>query len=95
MPMLNPPHPGEVIRDLCLDPLGLSVTAAAQGLGVTRKALSELINGHTGISPEMALRLSLAFGGSAESWLNQQALYSLAQARQKVGTIHVRRWAVA
>jgi addiction module HigA family antidote len=93
--MLNPPHPGEVIRDLCLEPLGLSVTEAAQGLGVTRKALSELINGHTGISPEMAIRLSLAFGSSAESWLNQQALYSLAKTREKVGTINVHRWAVA
>ena len=68
MPMLNPHHPGEVIRELCLDPLGLSVTVAAQGLGVTRKSLSELLNGHAGVSPEMALRLSMGFGGSPESW---------------------------
>ena len=75
--MHNPPHPGEVIRELCLEPLGLSVTKAAEALGVTRKALSELLNGHTGIAPTMALRLSLAFGGSAESWLVQQAQYDL------------------
>ena len=95
MPMLNPPHPGEVIRELCLEPLGLSVTAAAAGLGVTRKTLSELLNGHAGISPEMALRLSLGFGGSAESWLQQQALYDLAQARRKAPEMKVRRFAPA
>ena len=92
MPMLNPPHPGEVVRELCLEPLGLSVTAAAAGLGVTRKTLSELLNGHAGISPEMALRLSLGFGGSPESWLQQQALYDLAQARRKVPEMKVRRF---
>ncbi len=80
MPMKNPPHPGETIRELCLGPVGLSVTAAAEGLGVSRKALSELLNGHAGISPEMAIRLSKAFGGSAESWLTQQMHYDLAQA---------------
>lgn len=95
MPMLNPPHPGEVVRELCLEPLGLSVTAAAAGLGVTRKALSELLNGHAGISPEMALRLSLGFGGSAESWLQQQALYDLAQARRKAPEMKVRRFVPA
>lgn len=83
MTMLNPPHPGATLRELCLEPLGLSVTAAAQGLGVTRKTLSELVNGHAGISPEMALRLSLGLGGSAESWLQQQTLYDLAQTRKK------------
>jgi len=92
MPMLNPPHPGEVVRELCLEPLGLSVTAAAAGLGVTRKTLSELLNGHAGISPEMALRLSLGFGGSAESWLQQQALYDLAQARRKAPEMKIRRF---
>ncbi len=92
MPMLNPPHPGEVVRELCLEPLGLSVTAAAEGLGVTRKTLSELLNGHAGISPEMALRLSLGFGGSPESWLQQQALYDLAQARRKMPEMQVRRF---
>jgi len=93
--MLNPPHPGEVVRELCLEPLGLSVTAAAAGLGVTRKTLSELLNGHAGISPEMALRLSLGFGGSAESWLQQQALYDLAQARRKAPEMKVRRFVPA
>lgn len=95
MPMLNPPHPGEVVRELCLEPLGLSVTAAAAGLGITRKTLSELLNGHAGISPEMALRLSLGFGGSAESWLQQQALYDLAQARRKAPEMKVRRFVPA
>ncbi|QFY43994.1 HigA family addiction module antidote protein [Candidatus Methylospira mobilis] len=92
MAMLNPPHPGAVIRELCLEPLGLSVTAAAEGLGVTRKAFSELLNGHSGISPEMALRLSLGFGGTAESWIQQQALYELAQVRKKAN-LTVKRFA--
>ena len=91
MPMLNPPHPGEVIRELCLEPLGLTVTAAAAALGVTRKTLSELLNGHVGISPEMALRLSMAFGGNAESWLQQQALYNLAQIRHKAHEFKIQR----
>jgi addiction module HigA family antidote len=93
--MLNPPHPGEVIRELCIEPLGLSVTATAQALGVTRKTLSELLNGHTGISPEMAVRLSMAFGGSAESWTQQQAMYNLAQARKKMGHLDIKRLVVA
>ncbi len=92
MPMLNPPHPGEVVRELCLEPLGLSVTAAAAGLGVTRKTLSELLNGHAGISPEMALRLAMGFGGSAESWMQQQALYELAQTRKKAMKLNVKRF---
>jgi len=95
MPMLNPPHPGEVVRELCLDPLDLSVTAAAEGLGVARKTLSELLNGHAGISPEMALRLSMGFGGSAESWLQQQALYDLAQTRKKAGNLNIKRFVPA
>ncbi|MGV1010171.1 MAG: HigA family addiction module antitoxin [Dermatophilaceae bacterium] len=95
MAMLNPPHPGEVVRELCLDPLGLTVTDAAKGLGVTRKTLSELLNGHAGISPEMALRLSLGFGGSPESWLEQQSRYELAQTRKKSGKLNVRRFAAA
>jgi addiction module HigA family antidote len=93
--MLNPPHPGEVVRELCLDPLDLSVTAAAEGLGVARKTLSELLNGHAGISPEMALRLSMGFGGSAESWLQQQALYDLAQTRKKAGNLNIKRFVPA
>lgn len=71
------PHPGETIRKNCLEPLGLSVTTAAKGLGISRKTLSSLLNGHFGISPEMAIRLSKSFGGSAESWVIQQALYDL------------------
>lgn len=75
--MHNPPHPGEVIKELCIKPLGLSVTDAAHALGVSRKTLSELLNGHAGISPEMAVRLSLAFDTTPESWLTQQIQYDL------------------
>ncbi len=82
MDMKNPPHPGEIIRELCLDPLGLTVTQAAKGLGVSRKTLSILLNGHAGISPEMAVRLSQAFGRSPESWLQLQAQYDLAKVRK-------------
>ena len=95
MVMKQPPHPGEVIRELCLEPLGLSVTRAAAGLGVSRKALSELLNGHSGISPEMAVRVSKAFGGSAESWLTQQMQYDLAQVQKKARSIVVERFAAA
>ena len=92
MPMKDPLHPGEVIRELCIKPVGLTVTAAAEVLGVTRKALSELLNGHAGISPEMAVRLSKAFGGSAESWLQQQLQYDLAQVQKKAERIKVKRY---
>ena len=74
MPMKNPPHPGTVVFGECIEPLGLTITHAARALGVTRTTLSELVNGKRGISPEMAIRLSQVFGGSAESWLVQQAL---------------------
>ena len=77
MQMHNPPHPGEVIRELCIEPLGLSVTAAAEGLGVSRKTLSAILNGRAGISAEMALRLSMAFDTTPESWLAQQSQYDL------------------
>ena len=77
MKMHNPPHPGEVLRELCLKPLGLNVTDAARALGVSRKTLSTILNGRAGISPEMAARLSLAFGTTAESWMNQQVQYDL------------------
>ena len=80
--MNNPPHPGEVIRELCLDPLGVTVTAAARSLGVSRKTLSELINGKSGISPEMALRLSYALGRTPESWLAMQDNYDLWKTRK-------------
>jgi addiction module HigA family antidote len=77
MQMHNPPHPGEVLRELCIEPLGLSVTEAAEGLGVSRKTLSAVLNGRAGISPEMALRLSIAFDTTPESWLNQQTQFDL------------------
>ncbi len=89
MVMYNPPHPGEAIRGLCVEPMGLTVTKAAQGLGVTRKTFSALLNGNAGISPEMAIRVSKLFGGSAESWLIQQAQYDLWQALQKADDIKV------
>ena len=79
MPMKNPPHPGTVVFEECIEPLGLNITQAAQALGVTRVTVSELVNGKRGISAEMAVRLSKAFGGSAESWIIQQAQYDLAQ----------------
>ena len=81
----NPPHPGEVLRELYVTPLNLTVTKAAEGLGVTRKTLSDLLNGRAGISPAMALRLSRAFDTTPESWLNLQQQYELWQARKKVG----------
>jgi len=92
MAMLNPPHPGETIRELCLEPLGLTVTQAAQGLGITRKSLSALLNGHSGISTIMAVRLSLAFGGSAESWLMQQNQYDLAQVKNEGWQINIKKF---
>ncbi len=82
MLMHNPPHPGEIIKELCLNPLDLTVTSAAKALGVSRKTLSQILNGHAGISPEMAVRLSIAFNTSAESWINQQGQYDLWQAEQ-------------
>ena len=95
MLMHNPPHPGEVLRELCLEPLGLSVTAAAKALGVSRKTLSALLNGHAGISPEMAIRLSIAFDTSAESWLQQQLHFDLWKAEQHRSALNVRKLAVA
>ena len=91
MRMHNPPHPGEVLKALCLEPLGLSVTEAAEALGVSRKTLSSILNGRAGISPEMAIRLSMAFGTSAESWLTQQSMFELWQAEQRLPKPHVRR----
>ncbi|MCB0007542.1 MAG: HigA family addiction module antidote protein [Anaerolineales bacterium] len=82
MQMHNPPHPGEIIRELCLEPLGLTVTRAAAALGVSRKTLSAILNGRAGISPEMALRLAMAFDTTPESWLNQQLQYDLWQAQE-------------
>ena len=81
MPMKNPPLPGGFVLRECIEPLGLSITTAAAALGVTRTTLSELVNEKRGISPEMAVRLAKAFGGTAESWITQQAYYDLAQVR--------------
>jgi addiction module HigA family antidote len=91
MKMHNPPHPGEIIRKLCLDPLTLSVTDAAAALGVSRKTLSALLNGRAGISPEMAVRLSMAFGTSSESWMHQQTQYDLWHAEKRRKTLRVSR----
>lgn len=95
MMMHNPPHPGEVIRELCLEPLSLSVTEAADALGVSRKTLSAILNGRAGVSPEMAIRLSIAFDTTPESWLNQQMQYDLFKAEQHRGQIEVKRLAAA
>lgn len=95
MLMHKPPHPGEIIKELCLEPLELTVTDAAKALGVTRKTLSSIINGKAGISPEMAVRLSIAFNTSSESWMNQQAQYDLWQAEQHRKELHVRQLSVA
>lgn len=95
MLMHNPPHPGEIIRELCLDPLGISVTKAAEALGVSRKTLSAILNGRAGISPEMAVRLSIAFDTSAESWLNQQTQFDLWYAEQHRKDLKVKRIAAA
>ena len=89
--MKNPPHPGLSIRHDCLEPLGLSVTEAARRLGVSRKQLSAIVNGRSGISPEMAIRLDKAFGGGATSWYQMQAAYDLAQAADKSDSIKVDR----
>lgn len=92
MPMKNPPHPGELVRDN-LDDLGLTVAEAAKGLGVTRQQLYNVINGKSGITPEMAVRLEKAFGGSADTWLRMQANHDLAQVRGHESDIAVRRFA--
>jgi addiction module HigA family antidote len=91
MRMHDPPHPGEVLRSLCLEPLGLTVTSAARALGVSRKTLSGIVNGRAGISPEMAVRLSLAFDTTAESWLAQQLQYDLWLAEKKRASLRVKR----
>ena len=90
MPMHTPPHPGRSIKDACLDELGLSVSAAANHLGVARHTLSRVLNGHAAISPEMALRLEKLGWGTADSWLKLQLAYDLARARSKAGEIRVR-----
>jgi len=91
MPMKNPPHPGQSVRVDCLEPFGLTVTAAAKVLGVTRQALNNIVNGKSGISPEMAIRLAKAFGSSPETWLGMQLDYDLARARLHEAGIRVDR----
>ena len=93
MPMKNPPHPGKAVRVACLEPLGLSVTQAAKALGITRQSLSNLINCKTGISPQMAIRLSKAFGSTPDTWIKMQAAYDLAQALKHEKQIRVERYA--
>lgn len=90
MAMKNPPHPGRSIRDACLDPLNLSVTEGAERLGVARHTLSRVINGHAGVSPEMAIRFEKMGWSTAESWLRLQSAHDLAQAREAMGDADVR-----
>jgi addiction module HigA family antidote len=91
MAMHDPAHPGEIVREECLKPLGLTVTAAAEALGVTRKALSDLLNGHSGVSPDMAIRLEQVFGSTADTWLRLQMQRNLWEARQRSDKIKVNR----
>ena len=93
MNMHDPPHPGGIVKRQCLDPLGLTITRAAEGLGVTRQTLSELINERTGISIDMAIRLSKSFGSTPETWLGMQTAYDLWQARNRNDEIEVERFA--
>ena len=95
MPKHDPPHPGLSVRSDCLEPLGLSVTEAEGKLGVSRKQLSDIVNGHAGISPEMAIRLDKAFGGSARAWMQLHAAYDLAWATKKAKDVKVERLAPA
>jgi len=95
MRMHNPPHPGEIIRELCIEALDLTVTEAAESLGVTRKTLSTLLNGKSGISPEMALRLSKVFGRTPEGWLRLQLQFDLWKTQQNVDIKHLKRLAAA
>ena len=91
MPMKNPPHPGRIVRQECPEALGLSVTDGAKALGVSRNALSEIVNERRGISPEMAIPLDMAFGGGADSWAGMQLAYDMAQAMTRAGQIKVQR----
>ena len=95
MAMKNPPHPGRLIKNACLVPLSLTVTEGARILGIARPTLSNVINGRSGVSPEMAIRLEKAFGGTADSWIKMQAAFDLAQARRRERHIKVKHHAVA
>jgi addiction module HigA family antidote len=92
MPMKNPVHPGRIVRQDCLEPLGLSVTAGAKVLGVSRQALNNVVNCKAGISPEMAIRLSKAFGSTPETWLQMQLAYDLSEARKREDQIKVKHY---
>jgi len=91
MPMKSPPHPGRLIQNACLVPLALTVTAAAKALGVARPTLSNVLNGRSAVSPEMAIRLEKAFGSTADAWLRLQTAFDLAQARRHESEIKVKR----
>ena len=92
MPMLNPIHPGEIVREECIAPLGLTVSEAATGLGVSRSALSRLVNERAGVSAEMAVRLAKGFGSTPEMWLRLQMNYDLAQIQKQSSRIAVERF---
>ena len=95
MAMYNPPHPGEIIREFCVEPLNINVTEAAKALGVTRKTFSALLNGRAGISPEMALRLSKVFGRTPEGWLKLQLQYDLWKTKQSIDIDNLKRFEAA
>lgn len=92
MPMKNPPHPGKVVRTACLEPLGLSVTEGAKVLGVSRQALSNLVNGRARMSADMAIRLAKAFGSTTETWIRLQTAYDIARAREREDQIAIQRY---
>ncbi|MDA0346700.1 MAG: HigA family addiction module antitoxin [Verrucomicrobia bacterium] len=94
MNMYNPPHPGSLVKHECLEALGLNVTDGASVLGVSRQALSNIVNEKAGISPEMAIRLEKAFGGTAETWLRMQMNFDIWHAKQRADDIHVERYEV-
>lgn len=94
MPMKQPPHPGLSVRYDCLEPLGLTITEGAKVLGVSRQALNSVVNAKAGISPEMAIRLDKAFGGTAEAWLALQTAYDLAKVKKTARNILVKRYVV-
>ena len=95
MKMHNPPHPGEVIKGLWLDPMGISIAEASRSLGISRKTLSKIINGNGSVTPEMAVRLSIALGSSPESWMGHQVTYDLWRVEQHINELHVKPLKVA
>jgi antitoxin HigA-1 len=89
MKLYNPPHPGEIIKGLWLEPMDISITEAAEAMGISRKTLSKIVNGKGSVTPEMAVRLSIALGSSPESWLGHQAAYDLWQIEQQAEKFNV------